>query len=48
MMRTVQGSQIRFERRIPIDDVDQDEVGASFNKGVLTVALPKSRAAQQR
>jgi HSP20 family protein len=38
----------RFERHIPIDEVDQDKVGASFNKGVLTVTLPKSPAAQQR
>ena len=38
----------RFERHIPIDEVDQDNVGASFNKGVLTVTLPKSPAAQQK
>jgi HSP20 family protein len=38
----------RFERHIPIDDVDQDKVGASFNKGVLTVTLPKSPTAQQK
>jgi HSP20 family protein len=38
----------RFERHIPIDEVDQDKVGASFNKGVLTVTLPKSPTAQQK
>jgi HSP20 family protein len=31
----------RFERSIPIDDVDQDKVGASFKDGVLTVTLAK-------
>lgn len=38
----------RFERRIPVDDIDEDKVTASFNKGVLTVVLPKSATAQQR
>jgi HSP20 family protein len=38
----------RFERRIPIDDIDEDKVTASFKKGVLTVVLPKSVTAQQR
>jgi HSP20 family protein len=38
----------RFERRIPIDDIDEDKVTASFKKGVLTVVLPKSATAQQR
>ena len=38
----------RFERSIPIDDVDQDKVGASFKDGVLTVTLPKLPAAQQK
>jgi len=38
----------RFERRIPVDEVDQDKVAASFNNGVLTVTLPKSPAAQQK
>ena len=37
-----------FERRIPIDEVQQDKVTASFKNGVLTVALPKSPAAQQK
>jgi HSP20 family protein len=38
----------RFERRIPVDDVDQDKVAASFKNGVLTVTLPKSPAAKQK
>jgi HSP20 family protein len=37
----------RFERRIPVDDVDEDNVNASFKNGVLTVTLPRSPAAQQ-
>jgi HSP20 family protein len=31
----------RFERRIPVEDVDEDKVSASFKKGLLTVILPK-------
>ncbi|MCP2222595.1 HSP20 family protein [Bradyrhizobium elkanii] len=38
----------RFERRIPVDDVEQDEVAASFKDGILTVTLPKSAAAQRK
>src|SRR3954452_23714531 len=38
----------RFERRIPVDDVDQDKVAASFKNGVLTVTLPKSPTARQK
>jgi HSP20 family protein len=37
----------RFERRIPIDDVEEDKVAASFKNGVLTVTLPKSERARQ-
>jgi len=37
----------RFERRIPVDDVEEDKVKASFNNGVLNVTLPKSAKAQQ-
>jgi len=37
-----------FERQIPVDDVEQDKVGASFKNGVLTVTLPKSPAAQHK
>jgi HSP20 family protein len=38
----------RFERRIPVDDVDQDQVAASFKDGVLTVTLPKLPTAQRK
>jgi HSP20 family protein len=38
----------RFERRIPVDDVDQEKVAASFKNGILTVTLPKSPSAQQQ
>jgi HSP20 family protein len=38
----------RFERRIPVDDVENDKVAASFKNGVLTVTLPKSPAAQEK
>src|SRR4029079_9892110 len=31
----------RFERRIPVEDVDVDKVKASFKNGVLTVTLPR-------
>ena len=31
----------RFERRIPLEDVDEDKVSASFKNGVLTVTLPR-------
>ena len=31
----------RFERRIPVDDVDVDKAKASFKNGVLTVTLPR-------
>jgi HSP20 family protein len=32
----------RFERRIPVDDVEEDKISASFKNGVLTVTLPKA------
>jgi HSP20 family protein len=38
----------RFERRIPVDDIDEDKVAASFKNGVLTVTLPKSPTAQKK
>jgi len=38
----------QFERRIPVDDVEQDKVAAAFKNGVLTVTLPKSETAQQK
>jgi HSP20 family protein len=34
-----------FERRVPIDDIDEDKVTASFKNGVLTVTLPKTATA---
>jgi HSP20 family protein len=36
----------RFERRIPVEDIDEDNVSASFHNGVLTVTLPKTARAQ--
>jgi HSP20 family protein len=38
----------RFERRIPLDNIDEDKIGASFKNGVLNVILPKSPTAQQK
>jgi HSP20 family protein len=38
----------RFERRIPIEDVEQDAVTATFKNGLLTVTLPKSEKAQSK
>jgi HSP20 family protein len=37
----------RFERRIPIDDVDEDKVSASFRNGELVITLPRSAEAQR-
>ncbi|RXG89276.1 Hsp20/alpha crystallin family protein [Bradyrhizobium zhanjiangense] len=31
-----------FERRIPLEDVEEDKAEASFKNGVLTVSLPQS------
>jgi HSP20 family protein len=38
----------RFERRIPVEDVDEDGVSAVFKYGVLTVTLPKIAPAQSK
>ncbi len=38
----------RFERRIPVDDFDEDKISAAFKNGVLTVTLPKVAQAQAR
>jgi HSP20 family protein len=32
----------RFERRIPLQDVEEDKASAAFKNGVLTVTVPKS------
>jgi len=37
-----------FERRIPVDEVDEDKVSAAFKNGVLTVTMPKVPHAQSR
>ena len=34
----------RFERRIPVDGVDEEKVSASFKDGLLTVKLPRNEA----
>jgi HSP20 family protein len=36
----------RFERRIPLEDVDEDKVSASFKNGVLTITMPKPAEAK--
>ena len=36
----------RFERRIPLEDVDEDKVSAAFKNGVLTIIVPKSAEAK--
>jgi HSP20 family protein len=38
----------RFERRIPVEDIDEEKVSASFRNGVLTVTLPKTAQAQRQ
>jgi HSP20 family protein len=38
----------RFERRIPVDDIEEDRVNASFKNGLLTVTMPKSARARER
>jgi HSP20 family protein len=38
----------RFERSIPVEDVEEDKVSASFRNGVLTVTLPKTAHAQRQ
>lgn len=38
-----------FERVIPLTaEVDEDKIDASFNKGVLTIKLPKTAAAKKQ
>jgi len=38
----------RFERRIPVEDVDEDKVSAAFKNGVLTVTMAKAPQAQSK
>lgn len=38
----------RFERRIPVEDVDQDKISAAFKNGVLTVTMPKLPQAESK
>jgi HSP20 family protein len=38
----------RFERRIPVEDVDEDKVSAAFKNGLLTVTMPKAPQAQSK
>jgi HSP20 family protein len=38
----------RFERRIPVEDVDEDKVWANFKNGVLTVTMPKAPQTQSK
>jgi len=38
----------RFMRQLPVGEVDEDKVQASFKHGVLTVTLPKAPGAQDR
>jgi HSP20 family protein len=37
----------RFERRIPLEDVEEGKAQASFKNGILTVTFPKSGEAKQ-
>jgi HSP20 family protein len=38
----------RFERRIPVEDVDEGRVSANFKNGVLTVTMPKAPQIQSK
>jgi len=38
----------RFERRIPVDDVNEEKVSAAFKNGVLTVTMAKAPRAQSK
>jgi hypothetical protein len=37
-----------FERRIPVEDIEEDKVSAKFKNGVLTLTLPKRPEAQPK
>jgi HSP20 family protein len=38
----------RLERRIPVEDIEEDKVHATFRNGVLTVTMPKSAQARRQ
>jgi HSP20 family protein len=38
----------RFERRIPVEDIEEDKVHAAFRNGVLTVTMPKLAQSQRQ
>lgn len=38
----------RFERRIPLEGVDEDHIQAKFENGVLTITAPRSEHARDR
>jgi HSP20 family protein len=38
----------RFERRIPVEDVNEEKVSAAFKNGILTVTMPKVPQAQSK
>ncbi len=38
----------RFERRIPVEDVEEEKATATFKNGVLTVTLPKKEGAKAK
>jgi HSP20 family protein len=38
----------RFERRIPVEAVDEDKISAAFKNGLLTVTLPRVASAQSK
>ena len=38
----------RFERRIPLDGVDEDHIQASFDNGVLTITAPRTSLSRER
>jgi HSP20 family protein len=38
----------RFERCIPVEEIDEEKVSASFRNGILTVTLPKTAQEQRQ
>jgi len=38
----------RFERRIPVEDIDVEKASADFKNGVLTVTMPKAPQAESK